>query len=237
MPDEPDGRRPAHHTGGWQEGFRDAGPYLGLGMQLALTMVLFTIGGYLLDGWLDTTPWLTITGAVVGMTAIFIHLFRVSKSMPAPKKVRHAAGVDEPGAWKEELQAPSAPGAGAYRSPVPGPSRGEKSAPAVEGSFKGLGQEEFSELERGFARLGTIQEGKLLLPAWDAVGLVGQARKERVPILAVGTFVPTEQGLRHIETFNLSGGAARDGWDEAERFIEDLRDSGLQFQVELGEAD
>jgi ATP synthase protein I len=64
----------------WRASLREAGPYLGLGMQLALTMAFFTLGGYLLDRWLDTVPWLTIGGALVGMAAVFIQLVRVSTS-------------------------------------------------------------------------------------------------------------------------------------------------------------
>jgi ATP synthase protein I len=73
-------RRPVQ-SGGWQRSVREAGPYLGLGMQLALTMAFFTIGGYLLDGWLETTPWLTIAGALLGMVAVFVHLIRISRTL------------------------------------------------------------------------------------------------------------------------------------------------------------
>ena len=56
---------------------REASPYLGLGMQLALSMIFFVGAGYLLDRWLGTDPWLLVVGAVLGMVAVFIHLFRL----------------------------------------------------------------------------------------------------------------------------------------------------------------
>jgi F0F1-type ATP synthase assembly protein I len=60
-----------------QESLGDASPYLGLGMQLGLTMAFFVGVGYFLDRWLDTSPWLLTAGAVVGMVALFVQIFRV----------------------------------------------------------------------------------------------------------------------------------------------------------------
>lgn len=65
----------------WRVGLREASPYLGLGMQLAGAMVLFTGIGYFLDEWLGTLPWLTVAGAFVGMAAVFIQIVRVSKEL------------------------------------------------------------------------------------------------------------------------------------------------------------
>ena len=64
---------------------REAGPYIGLGAQFALTMAFFTLGGYGLDYWLGTSPWLTICGAFIGMTALFIQLFRVAGGLDSKK--------------------------------------------------------------------------------------------------------------------------------------------------------
>ncbi len=60
---------------------QESSGYLGLGMQLALSMVFFVVGGYLLDRWLGTAPWLLIAGAVLGMVAFFVQLFRVVGEM------------------------------------------------------------------------------------------------------------------------------------------------------------
>lgn len=65
----------------WRESFRDAGPYLGLGMQIAGSLGFFVAVGYFADRWLGTTPWLMIVGAGVGMVAVIVHLVRVSKRM------------------------------------------------------------------------------------------------------------------------------------------------------------
>ncbi|GEM_PF-468488 len=87
-PDKEPPRRPSSASPeDWRAGLRTAGPYLGLGMQLAFTMLFFVGLGYLLDRWLGTLPWFLIGGAVVGMTAFFIQLFRVSAEMSAQAKM------------------------------------------------------------------------------------------------------------------------------------------------------
>jgi hypothetical protein len=228
MPEEPGGARPSRQSGSWQESLRDAGPYLGLGMQLAFTMVFFTIGGYFLDGWLETLPWLTIAGAVLGMTAVFIHLVRVSKSLPSSRRTRRSVKADDPGTW--------AGGAPASSSAPVSVDPGAAIETGVNDA-KGLTGEKFTALEREFARMGEVGSGKLLLPAWDALDLIERARTEHIPVLGVDTFLLTDAGARPVDTLNLSGGGAvREGWDEAARFVEDLRDSGLHFEVVLGEA-
>lgn len=77
-------------------GFHEAGPYLGLGLQFAMTMAFFTVGGYLLDRWLETLPLLTIVGAVIGMIALFFLLFRVSRELSAKSKQKEKAADDGP---------------------------------------------------------------------------------------------------------------------------------------------
>lgn len=70
---------------------REAGPYLGLGMQLGMTVAFFTIGGYFLDRWLGTTPWFILGGALLGMVAGFIKVVRVSAEMSERSKARRKA--------------------------------------------------------------------------------------------------------------------------------------------------
>ena len=41
-------------------------------------MVFFVLGGYFLDRWLGSLPWLTIGGGVVGLASIIVHVFRIS---------------------------------------------------------------------------------------------------------------------------------------------------------------
>lgn len=78
----------------------EASPYLGLGMQLALSMVFFVVGGYLLDQWLDTSPWLLVVGAILGVIAVFIHLFRLvnelSKKGSPSTRTKHSDHIPPP---------------------------------------------------------------------------------------------------------------------------------------------
>jgi len=67
------------NTADWRTSFREAGPYLGLGMQMAAAMAFFTGIGYLLDTQLDTIPWLTVAGGLIGMVAVFVQLWRVAQ--------------------------------------------------------------------------------------------------------------------------------------------------------------
>ena len=50
--------------------------YVGLGMELALPLVLFLFGGRWLDRRLDTEPWLMLVGALLGIAVGFWSLFR-----------------------------------------------------------------------------------------------------------------------------------------------------------------
>jgi F0F1-type ATP synthase assembly protein I len=71
-----------------------AAPYLGLGMQLALTLVFFTGGGYALDRGLDTEPWLMLVGTVFGIIAIMIKLLRLAQQ-PLPSSAPPSDAEDE----------------------------------------------------------------------------------------------------------------------------------------------
>lgn len=59
--------------------FREAGPYLTLGLELGLTMIAWSAIGYLLDRWLETLPWLTLAGVAVGMASVFLQIIRAAK--------------------------------------------------------------------------------------------------------------------------------------------------------------
>lgn len=76
--DPSDRKRPAAD---WRTSLGDAGPYLGLGMQLGLTVVFFTAAGYGIDWWLGSLPWGTIAGALLGITMLFVQVVRVSGEM------------------------------------------------------------------------------------------------------------------------------------------------------------
>lgn len=65
-------------TDAYGEGMRAAGPYLGLGIQIATSMALFAGLGIAVDRWLDTAPWGTIIGAALGMVGIVLLIIRVA---------------------------------------------------------------------------------------------------------------------------------------------------------------
>ena len=82
MSDPPEKRRSSSGAStDWRTSFRQASPYLSLGLQIALSMVFFVLGGYFLDRWLGSLPWLTIGGGVVGLASIIVHVFRISAQM------------------------------------------------------------------------------------------------------------------------------------------------------------
>ena len=63
----------------YRDGMQAAGPYLGLGVQIAGSMALFAGGGYAVDRWLDSSPWGILVGAMLGMAGIVALLVRVSR--------------------------------------------------------------------------------------------------------------------------------------------------------------
>ena len=54
---------------------------MGLGVQLAGSVLFYVVVGYLADRWLGTEPWLLIVGAVVGMISFFVQLARVVRRL------------------------------------------------------------------------------------------------------------------------------------------------------------
>jgi ATP synthase protein I len=55
---------------------RQLGVLSGVGLTLVISTVLGLWGGYALDGWLGTRPWLMLVGLVLGIAAGFVNLFR-----------------------------------------------------------------------------------------------------------------------------------------------------------------
>jgi len=64
---------PARNT--WAMEF---GPFLTLGIQLAIAVVIFFFAGRWLDDLLGTTPWLMIGGLFVGIAGGLIQFFRTA---------------------------------------------------------------------------------------------------------------------------------------------------------------
>ena len=50
-----------------------------VGLTLVVATVLGLAGGYYLDRWLGTSPWLTLIGLLLGIAAGFVNLFRSIK--------------------------------------------------------------------------------------------------------------------------------------------------------------
>ncbi|MBI2467428.1 MAG: AtpZ/AtpI family protein [Candidatus Rokubacteria bacterium] len=55
---------------------RQVGVLSGVGLTLVICTVLGLGGGYYLDRWLGTSPWLTLVGLLLGIAAGFVNLFR-----------------------------------------------------------------------------------------------------------------------------------------------------------------
>jgi len=50
---------------------------LSVGTIITSNVIGGVFAGYLLDRWLDTRPWLVITGLILGAVSAFIGLFRI----------------------------------------------------------------------------------------------------------------------------------------------------------------
>lgn len=75
---------PGDDKGAGEEGrgvFAEFGPYLTIGAQLALAVVIFFFLGQWLDGQFGTTPWLTILGSAAGITGGLIKFIRTAIRM------------------------------------------------------------------------------------------------------------------------------------------------------------
>lgn len=64
------------------------GPYLGIGIEFALYLIVFLFIGHYLDGRYGTEPWLMILGAVLGFVGGFYSLFRTLSRLPRPGQGR-----------------------------------------------------------------------------------------------------------------------------------------------------
>ncbi len=56
--------------------YRQVGPYMGLGTELAASVIGMVLLGYFLDEHFKTSPWLLLTGAAAGMTGGFYNFIR-----------------------------------------------------------------------------------------------------------------------------------------------------------------
>lgn len=70
----------------------EASRYLGVGLTWALSTALFTWLGMRADAWLETEPWLTLTGAFVGAVAGFWYMYRNLVIEPRDRQARQGDG-------------------------------------------------------------------------------------------------------------------------------------------------
>ncbi len=62
------------------------GRLAGLGWFIAISIAGGAIGGYYLDRWLDTSPWLTLSGVALGGAVAFTGMIRLLKSIYGSRK-------------------------------------------------------------------------------------------------------------------------------------------------------
>ena len=80
---------------GLGEGYRKAGPYMGLGIEFAASVILCFVLGWWIDGKLDTEPIGALIGFLLGTTAAIINLIRSVNRLHDRAKARERD--DRPG--------------------------------------------------------------------------------------------------------------------------------------------
>ena len=63
------------------QAYRSVGPYLTLGIQLIVTILLCVSAGHWADGKFDTSPLWTLIGGLIGIAAGFYHFFKAVLKM------------------------------------------------------------------------------------------------------------------------------------------------------------
>ena len=61
--------------------YRELAPYLGLGIQFVISLVIFILLGYWLDKKLESSPLYILIGVFLGLFSGFFNLFRVVSRM------------------------------------------------------------------------------------------------------------------------------------------------------------
>jgi F0F1-type ATP synthase assembly protein I len=77
----------------WAQSF---GPYLTMGIQLALAVVVFFFAGRWLDGQLGTAPWLMLAGLLVGIAGGLIKFLRTAVALGREENRNAADGRAQP---------------------------------------------------------------------------------------------------------------------------------------------
>jgi len=92
--------------GAWQQAMGDAGPYVGLGLQMGLTVAFYLLAGLGLDVWLDTGPVFMLIGGGVGLTVMFMVLIRATKDLNEKADRARKAAAERRGAEDAKESSP-----------------------------------------------------------------------------------------------------------------------------------
>ncbi len=74
--------------------YREVGPYLGLGLQLAATIVIFLLVGKWLDGEFNTSPVLMVVGVFIGAVAGLYSFLKTVISLNKKQMERRKADLE-----------------------------------------------------------------------------------------------------------------------------------------------
>lgn len=90
-PNTPEKRRASDEKRSAGSVVHDIGPFLTLGLQLAISVGVFFFIGYWADGSLGTWPWCTIAGAFIGAVGGLIKFFREATALgkKADENMKH----------------------------------------------------------------------------------------------------------------------------------------------------
>ena len=72
---------------------RESGEYMTLGLQLAITVSVFTYAGYWLDKNNDSSPWFLLLGVFIGTTGSLIKVIRLTIHSDKQRKKAPKNGV------------------------------------------------------------------------------------------------------------------------------------------------
>ena len=70
-----------HKPSSLAQAYRSVGPYLTLGIQFIVTILLCVFAGHWADGKFDTSPIFILIGSLVGIAAGFYHFFKAVLKM------------------------------------------------------------------------------------------------------------------------------------------------------------
>lgn len=63
------------------DGFSKYAPYFSLGLEIAVGIMLPILAGYWLDEYWGLSPWLLLTGCLLGIVNVFVIIFRLNEKL------------------------------------------------------------------------------------------------------------------------------------------------------------